>query len=900
VKKNNLQHKIGDLSQEKIETLLEIEKKYANLFQNANDAIFIFDVSTRNLVEVNKAGLNLTSDLANTPPQPCFEDILKFENHSFNSLINSLFAQDEKEFIIDHLLLSNQEVISVEFTVSLFGTGEQHQLQIKLRDITEQEKVQREQDRLFQLMRNSEHQYRSLFESTPIGILIVNPTSGEIIKANRAMQEILEYSSSEFTMLNLIDLFPSSLQAEYNVIMELLEKDGKLTLETERLSKSGKLVPVETSLSMTTYGEGIPVIIINLKDISEQKQSGLIRRVTFNIAKKINAVEIELSELCAFIQDELSEIMPSENFYIALDSDESLNYIYVQDQFATTKAPFYKEKENSINEFIIENKKTIRLVGPDTDEFHEKNRVNIYGIHPKSWLGAPIISGGNAVGIVAVQSYSEHFAYTESHEQLLSLLGSELGGFLERVRERQERDEILSLSRDLICIASFEGFFTYVNPAFTELLGYSKEEFLSTPFSEFIHQDDLKKSNYEIHKLTLGHLTTYFENRFITKNGDYKMLSWVATPNPENKTIYAIARDITEQQKTQHDLVLSEKKYRALFETAHDGIFIINQETKTILDSNKIACQRLGYHPSELIGKSILSLYPNSEQAFIKEKIKQLSEKGQVIFEAHQVKKNGDYLAVEISSSIYHTANKEVFQSFVRDISERKQQQEQLDSEHNQALRYQSMLLSSQLNPHFIFNSLNSIQYHILEEDPEPSLIYLSRFAKLMRSVLKNSTSDFISIQDEIDFLTVYLELEKSRHKNKFDFVIECDDELDPSEILLPPMLLQPYAENSIIHGIGHLVDEGEITVRFFEVSKKRMCCEISDNGIGRKEAQKRNILKEGEKASHSSEINKNRIDILNKIEGGGYSVKFEDLLGPTKTILGTKVIIKFPLIKEE
>ncbi len=221
-----------------------------------------------------------------------------------------------------------------------------------------------------------------------------------------------------------------------------------------------------------------------------------------------------------------------------------------------------------------------------------------------------------------------------------------------------------------------------------------------------------------------------------------------------------------------------------------------------------------------------------------------------------------------------------------------------LKKEHKKGLKFQSMLLSTQLNPHFIFNSLNSIQYHILNQNQEPALVFLTDFAKLMRTVMHNSANELITLNDEIEFLKMYLELEKNRHRNKFQYEIRAEDDFDTEDILIPPMLLQPFVENTVIHGIGNLSADGRIDILFHR-KKKNMTCVITDNGVGRTEAERLKALKSNDQISFSTAVISRRLKILNAIGGHSYSSKTEDLLAKDGRPSGTRVIVEFPLMQE-
>ncbi|MCD4745469.1 MAG: tetratricopeptide repeat protein, partial [Bacteroidales bacterium] len=126
-------------------------------------------------------------------------------------------------------------------------------------------------------------------------------------------------------------------------------------------------------------------------------------------------------------------------------------------------------------------------------------------------------------------------------------------------------------------------------------------------------------------------------------------------------------------------------------------------------------------------------------------------------------------------------------------------------------LEIEQKLLRSQMNPHFIFNSLNSIKSFIIENEPDSAEIYLGKFAKLMRYILDNSRESFIPVEDEINTLQLYMELERVRFSNKFDFKINIEPEIDVERTYIPPMLIQPFVENSILHGVTKKTNKGEI-----------------------------------------------------------------------------------------
>ncbi|WP_040253573.1 tetratricopeptide repeat protein [Psychroserpens mesophilus] len=195
--------------------------------------------------------------------------------------------------------------------------------------------------------------------------------------------------------------------------------------------------------------------------------------------------------------------------------------------------------------------------------------------------------------------------------------------------------------------------------------------------------------------------------------------------------------------------------------------------------------------------------------------------------------------------------------------------------------------LRAQMNPHFIFNSLNSINEYVSKNDIESATNYLTKFSKLMRETLEKSTESEILLEEDIQILKTYMDIENKRTNNNFTYSIIIDDAINPENTLIPPMILQPFVENSIIHGLGSFKKNGHITISY-KKNENMMICSVEDNGIGRKKSSE--LKANHNKQSLGMTITKNRIDILNKKRNTNGSVNIID-----KTD-GTKIEIKLPL----
>lgn len=200
--------------------------------------------------------------------------------------------------------------------------------------------------------------------------------------------------------------------------------------------------------------------------------------------------------------------------------------------------------------------------------------------------------------------------------------------------------------------------------------------------------------------------------------------------------------------------------------------------------------------------------------------------------------------------------------------------------------------LVSQMNPHFIFNCMNSIQAMILSDQNMQASTYLTKLSRLVRSVLENSVKTFIPLNDVIENLKLYLELESIRFDQQFNYDIKTED-IDIYSIELPSMLIQPYVENAIWHGLLKKEGEKNIYIRFYK-KDKFLVCEVEDNGIGRVKANELNLTKQHK--SLGTMITKEMFETLHKIKDTNYQVNTIDLYDDHHLPVGTKVVIEMEL----
>ncbi|MEP6712830.1 MAG: two-component regulator propeller domain-containing protein [Ferruginibacter sp.] len=224
-----------------------------------------------------------------------------------------------------------------------------------------------------------------------------------------------------------------------------------------------------------------------------------------------------------------------------------------------------------------------------------------------------------------------------------------------------------------------------------------------------------------------------------------------------------------------------------------------------------------------------------------------------------------------------------------------RQQQTELTHINQQLAEVQLAALRSQMNPHFIFNALNSIKKFVIANEPANAEKYLGKFSKLIRSILDNSQSGMVTVEKELQLLTLYLDLEQLRFGSKLSYTISVHENINTIEVSIPSMLIQPFVENAMLHGIMHLEDSGNIAIQFLS-HVDWLEVVITDNGIGRKRAA---LYKSNNTEPHHSigiSVATKRLEALKKDDGTPAGIKIVDMENEAGEGCGTKVIISIPI----
>jgi PAS domain S-box-containing protein len=250
-----------------------------------------------------------------------------------------------------------------------------------------------------------------------------------------------------------------------------------------------------------------------------------------------------------------------------------------------------------------------------------------------------------------------------------------------RKRAEEERDRLFTLSLDMLCIASLDGYFKRVNPAFEKNLGFSQEELCSTPLFSFVHPEDQAKTLGELQKLATGEPTIDFENRYTCQDGSYKWLSWTAFPVVEEGLMYAIARDITERKANEEALRQSEERFRNLVETTSDWVWEVDENAVYTYVSPKLR-DILGYEPEEVLGKTPFDLMPSEEAFRVANIFGSMATLGKPItcLENTTLHKDGHLVVLETSAvPVWNCDGKfQGYRGMDRNITERKEAEQKI------------------------------------------------------------------------------------------------------------------------------------------------------------------------------------------------------------------------------
>ena len=466
-------------------------------------------------------------------------------------------------------------------------------------------------------------------------------------------------------------------------------------------------------------------------------------------------------------------------------------------------------------------------------------------------------------------------------------------------KAEEERDRLFETSLDMIGTAGLNGYFVQLNPSWEKTLGWTNDEFKSKHFIEFVHPDDRTQTDKAAEDLTKGIPLSQFENRTITKNGDYKWLSWNIWPLPEEGLIYCIARDITDNKETQIKIKESEEKFSKIFQNSPVAIILTRLDDGKVIEANNAIFEITGFKPQEFIGSKTTQINVWKNPADRENYIKILLEKGRVYgYETEFLLKSGETRICRVYGELIKIKNEDYIMGIIKDINEEKLQEieireyqeslKELTSELTLIEERQKKEIAENIHDH-LSQSLVISKMKLNELEQEDELKKYIDEIKFLKLHITEALDNSRKISNELSPPVLYqlgivdtmywlVHKVKNQYQLEVDFTTNVDSiELTNTELVFIYRSIQELITNAVKHANASLLKID------FKSSKSVLDIEISDNGKG---FDTSNLKYKFIKSSGFGLFAvKERIQNLN----GTFSIKSS----PKK---GTKIFISIPL----
>lgn len=746
-----------------------------------------------------------------------------------------------------------------------------------------------ERDHIGDLLKESEEKFRFIAENTSDGIVVSE--SGLLTYCSPACEKITGYTFDEMLLLsqgNLMDLIHPEDREEADTVLKnaVAEKKASVVLKHRAKHKTNGYTWRDSTVSYfyNDAGELWRAIVV-IRDITDEVNSQL----------QIRNSEKLLSE----ILHSLSEAVWAIDFY-------TYTPIFMSKSFEALfgfSLEEWKEKPERWMDVIHEDDKhfidvvlddvqnktfasyTLRVFNKEGNVRWVENRGKILFDNE----GRPTMLLGMAVDITEKVAALKEL---EKSEKQLSIILNSL-------------DEIVWA----INLPSSEPLF--ISDSFEKVFGLTTDQWYAdySIWSDYVTESSFEEKNRMLNELfTKGSTKGLLQIK--DANGNLKWLNTVAKyvhkENNELDMMLGISLDITEQVNTQNQLKSSERNLSDLLFALDEAVWAASIPDYVPLFVSKSFEEFYGFNLEEWQEDWLLweqAVHPDHKH-LIDDFKKRIYSFEIATGTCKIVSKNGTERWVHNIAKTIRDENGEPYMllGVAIDVTGEKENERELNEVKNKVLKAEMAkaelelkTLQMQMNPHFIFNSLNSIQSFILKNDVISTNDYLSKFARLIRSFLDSSRSVKIRLREEIKLLTLYVEMEQMRFGDKFDFKINVGPDVDVL-MEIPSMMLQPFVENSINHGIRYKDKKGLLKISF-ETQEGSLLCKIADDGVGRERAE--TILAKTNKGyvSQGLKITAERFMTYNAMHQSNITYNVSNLTEePGVKDVGTLVEVSFPL----
>lgn len=449
-----------------------------------------------------------------------------------------------------------------------------------------------------------------------------------------------------------------------------------------------------------------------------------------------------------------------------------------------------------------------------------------------------------------------------------------------------------------MALVSITGIWLKVNEALCAMIDYSEDELLLLNVRDIMVPEESEEGYILQQKLLNGELEHFQgERRYIHRNGS---IIWVnltvsLVKDDTDSPLFFVTQveDITEDKKAAEKLILNEANLNATINNTELMIWSIDKEYKLLMFNNQFSDYMKKYYDTDV--QNGLRIFVNTKELLTEE----MSEKWTALYiralTGERITLEEARFGIDFQYSLSPIIKNEQVVGvsiFADNVTERKARDRELAEANKKIGELRLMALRSVMSPHFIFNVLNSIQYFIAKNDRLNAISYLSMFSKLVRSILTHSVNNKINLAEEIELLRHYVQLEMVRFENKFQFSIEVDTGIDPESIIIPSLLIQPYVENAILHGLYNKNAAGNLVIRIHE-QKDVLTFIIEDDGIGREAARE---LRTKNFPAHNSmgiNITEERLKLINIGQQTAFEIEdLQDENGPCGTRVKIMILL--------
>lgn len=656
------------------------EKRFRTIMSSMQDIVFTLDMEQRHTAVygpwVEQAGMTPEDFLGKTA-----REIMGAANATVHEEANAKAL--EGEFVVYEWSAETEQgtrYYQTSLSPIVDDNGEVSGLVGIGRDITQIKQAE-------QALRESEEKYRLIVENANDGIEITQ--NDRIIFCNTRFAEMLGYTVDELQNVPFSQIFTEEATRELKRRQKLREagKPGYHQYESTFWKKDGTIIDVAVNYEITDYN-GRPATFAIIRDITEHKQNENLKTLQYKIAYA--AVEAKnATEFHEMIWNSLGELMDVENFYVAFFDEKNKRF----------SAAFEKDEKDQIPEWpadksmtgqVIRQQKSLLLKKADILKLADKDEIELIGSVPEIWLGVPFRVGGKLAGVLVSQNYDDPNALRRYELEILEMLSAEFGKFLEirSARDALRESEatlqaILHSTADGILAIGKADNVLYVNDRFAEMwripAALLESRLDSLLLQHVIDQlADPEGFLEKVRKLYDSDVES-FDTIFFKDGRVFERLSRPLFKEEELCGRVWSFRDITERKQAEHDLIASEKRYRRLFESAKDGILILDADSGMVVEANPFLIEMLGYSHEQFMGKRVWELGPLQDIIPNRDNFLKLQQQQYIRYEDMPLESAaGKLIHVEFVINVYLVDNQRVIQCNIRDITQRKQTEEAL------------------------------------------------------------------------------------------------------------------------------------------------------------------------------------------------------------------------------